>query len=155
MNRVLSLTIVIFLSVAPVTDPYSSLSPDEKNLLKPQIERWIRDQVKHDWSDLWEIQDQTPGLKNELLLGEKDAPDMDRNHYIEAMKNTIGTGYPEIKAFTLREIRRESDGFWIMGCAKNQRESSKQTSVTDVHARVANGKVLFGLPGGTPDPCHL
>jgi hypothetical protein len=69
MNRVLSLTIVIFLSVAPVTDPYSSLSPDEKNLLKPQIERWIRDQVKHDWSDLWEIQEKRAAPRRESRAG--------------------------------------------------------------------------------------
>jgi hypothetical protein len=155
MNGLLSLTIVMLLSVVPATDPYSSLSPDETRLLKPQIERWIRDQVKHDWSDLWEIQDQTPDLKNELLLGEKDAPDMDRGHYIEAMKSTIGIGYPEIKAFRLHEIRKENEGFWILGCGKKQRESWKQTSVTDVHARIAKGKALFGLPGGTPDSCRL
>lgn len=124
-------------------------------MLKPQIDRWVRDQAKHDWADMWEIQDQTAELKNELLLGHKDAPDMARPVYVEAMRETIGTDYPEIKAFSLREIRREKDGFWILGCGKLQRENWKQTSITDVHARVVNNKVVFGLPGGTPDPCRL
>ena len=124
-------------------------------MLKPQIERWMHDQIKHDWADMWEIQDQTSELKNELLLGRRDAPDMDRSQYVQAMRETIGVGYPEIKAFTLREVRREDGGFWILGCGKLQRESWKQTSVTDVHARIAKGKVTFGLPGGTPEPCKL
>jgi len=55
-------------------DPYGSLTPDEAKILKLQLERWMRDQLKHDWSDLWNIQDQTAGLKNELLLGHGDAP---------------------------------------------------------------------------------
>jgi hypothetical protein len=154
MKFVIGLAFLI-LFLAPSSDPYSALAPTEKALLQPQIERWIRDQVKSNWSDLWEIQDQTPELKNELLLGDRDAPDMDRNHYIKAMKETIGTGYPEIRAFTLREVRKEDGGFWIQGCAKKQREAWRQTSLTGVHARILNGKVLFGLPGGTPEACKL
>jgi hypothetical protein len=155
MRIAISLTIVLFLSAVSASDPYSPLSETEKTLLKPQIERWIHDQVKQDWSDLWEIQDQTPELKNELLLGRKDAPDMDRSQYVRAMQETMGVGYPEIKAFTLREIRKENEGFWILGCGKLQREDWKQTSISDVHARIVKGKVIFGLPGGTPDRCKL
>src|SRR5258708_31801852 len=79
------------LSSLPASDPYSTLSQSEKELLKPQVERWIHDQIKHDWSDLWAIQDQTPELKNELLLDQKDAPDMDRNPYVQTMHATIGS----------------------------------------------------------------
>jgi hypothetical protein len=147
--------LLLLLGMPPAVDPYASLIPAEKSMLKPQIDRWVRDQIKHDWSDMWEIQDQTPELKNDLLLGRRDAPDMSRGEYVEAMRETIGTGYPEIKAFSLREIRREKDGFWILGCGKLQRERWKQTSITDVHARVVNGKIIFGLPGGTPEPCQL
>jgi hypothetical protein len=64
---------VLTLTAIPASDPYSSLSQGKKDLLKPQVERWIHDQLKHDWSDLWEIQDQAPELKNELLLGQKGA----------------------------------------------------------------------------------
>jgi hypothetical protein len=146
---------VFMLAALPASDPYSSLSQSEKELLKPQVERWIRDQIKHDWSDLWEIQDQTPELKNELLLGQKDAPDMDRNRYVQAMRATIGSGYPEIKAFTLNEIQRENGGFRVEGCGRLQRENWKQTSVTNVRTKIVNNKVVFGLPDLTPDPCKL
>jgi hypothetical protein len=29
------------------TDPFGQLAPAEETLLKPQIERWIHDQLKH------------------------------------------------------------------------------------------------------------
>jgi len=137
------------------TDPYESLTPAEKALLKPQIERWIHDQIKHDWWNLWEIQDQTAALKNELLLGRKDAPDMDRNQYVQAMRNTIGTGYPEIKAFKLTEVDREADGFQVVGCAKLQREEWKKITVQYVHLRILNKQVLFGLYEGSGEDCQL
>ena len=150
-----AMALACMLSSTPVSDPYGSLTPGERTLLKFQIERWIRDQTKHDWTDMWEIQDQTPDLKNEILLGQKGAPDLDRIQYVQAMRATIGIGFPEIKAYTLREIRRENGGFWILGCGKLQREEWKQTSMTDVHVKVVNGKAMFGLPGGTPEPCKL
>ncbi len=143
------------LFATPTSDPYSALTSSQQVILKPAIERWIRYQVKHDWSDLWEIQDQTSEVKNLLLLGRRDAPDMDRKQYVEAMQETIGSGEIEIKAFTLREIRLEKDGFWILGCGKLQREAWHQTSITDVHVRIIDGKARFGWPGGTPELCKL
>jgi hypothetical protein len=107
------------------------------------------------WSDSWEIQDQTPELKNELLLGRKDAPDMDRNEYVQAMRSTIGIGYPEIKAFTLTEVDKEADGFQVVGCAKLQREEWKKVTEQYVHLKVVNGKVLFGMYEGSGEPCKL
>jgi hypothetical protein len=140
---------------AAALDPYESLAPAERALLEPQIERWIRDQTKHNWSDLWEIQDQTPALKNELLLGRRDAPDMERNEYVQAMKNTIGSGYPEIRAFHLTEVDKEADGFQVVGCAKLQREEWKKITVQYVHVKVVNARVLFGLYEGSGEECRL
>ena len=140
---------------AAAPDPYQSLALAEKALLKPQIERWIRDQTKHNWPDMWEIQDQTPALKNDLLLGRKDASDMGRDEYVQAMKNTIGSGYPEIRAFQLTEVDKEADGFQVVGCAKLQREEWKRTTIRYVHVRVVNGRVLFGLYEGSGEECRL
>jgi hypothetical protein len=146
---------IFMLASLPASDPYATLSQSERESLKPQVERWIHDQIKHDWSDLWAIQDQTPELKNELLLGQKDAPDMGRGQYVQAMRVTIGSGFPEIKSFTLNAVQRESGGFRVEGCGRLQREDWKQTSVTNVHVRIENNKVLFGLPEFTPDSCKL
>ncbi|MGA2355909.1 MAG: hypothetical protein ABSG02_15540 [Terriglobales bacterium] len=147
--------VVAVLSASGATDAYELISATDKTLLKPQVERWIRDQVKHDWSDLWEIQDQTREMKNSLLLGNKDAPDIDRHQYVQAMRATIGTGYPEIRAFTLSEVDKEPDGFQVVGCAKMRREEWAQTSIEYIHVRIVNGKALFGWPDGSPEPCKL
>jgi len=69
------IVVVLFVTVGvAATDPYESLTPAEKALLKPQIERWIHDQIKHDWSDMWEIQGQTPTLKNECYWATRTLP---------------------------------------------------------------------------------
>jgi len=155
MTKLVILAIVLAQAAAPVGDPYGLLTPDEKKILQPQIERWAHDQAKHDWADMWEIQDQTSELKNELLLGRRDAPDMDRDQYVRAMLATVGFGYPEMKAFALREIRKEDAGFWILGCGKLQRETWRQTSITKVHVRMVDGRPKFGLPAATPESCRL
>jgi hypothetical protein len=138
-----------------VNDPYTSLTQSDRELLKPQVERWIHDELQHDWSDLWEIQDQTPEMKNEILLGRKELPDLDRRQFIEAMHQTINIGYPEIKKFKLQEVKAEEGGYLVWGCGEQQREEWKRTSVTYVHIRIVKGKILFGLHGGNPDPCNL
>jgi hypothetical protein len=143
------------LAASATDDPYQTISSANQALLKPQIERWVRNQTTHNWSDMWEIQDQTPELKNELLSGRRDAPDMNRNQYVEAMRDTMGSGYPEIKAFTLVEVDNEVDGFQVVGCAKKQREEWKQTSIEYVHVRIVHGRVLFGLPDGSSEECKL
>ena len=64
---VLVLTAICAISsfAAPQTsaDPYASLSTEEKAVLKPGIERYVHDQLKQNWADLWEIQDQTSDFK--------------------------------------------------------------------------------------------
>lgn len=69
------------------TDPYSTLAPEQRSLLKPVVERYVRDQIKQDWADLWEIQDQSSDLKNELLLGHRDAPDLSKDQFVSAMRH--------------------------------------------------------------------
>jgi hypothetical protein len=159
MNPMLKVVLVLGLFTAATAssavDPYTTLPSEEKALLKPQIERWIRDQLKHDWSDMWEIQDQTSRLKNELLLGRRNAPDMNRSEYIQAMRETIGIGYPEIKAFTLTEVGKEADGFQVVGCAKEQREEWHSTRIEYIHVRIEHGRTLFDLPDSSNEPCEL
>src|ERR1700679_226822 len=92
-------------------DPYSTLTSEQKSLLKPVVERYVRDQIKQDWADLWEIQDQTSDLKNELLLGHRDAPDLSKEQFVSVMRETIGTGYPRLRSFELREVKDDKGNF--------------------------------------------
>src|ERR1700679_459182 len=104
------------------SDPYLTLAPEQKSLLKPVIERYVRDQIQQDWADLWDIQDQTPDLKNELLLGHRDAPDLSKKQFVSAMRETIGTGYPRLRSFALREVKVDKGNFIMIGCGYATRE---------------------------------
>jgi hypothetical protein len=137
------------------SDPYAALTPEQRKILQPAIERWIHDQIKHDWADLWEIQDQTGDLKNELVSGQRTAPDLIKTQFVEAMKETIGIGYPEIKAFRLLDVKTEGDGFSVIGCGREQREEWHQVRITFVHVRIVDGKPKFDLHGGNSDTCEM
>ena len=78
---------------------------------------------------------------------------MDRKQYVEAMRNTIGSGEPEIMAFTLTEVDKETDGFQVVGCAKLKREEWRATTIQYIHVRVEKGGVLFGWPDGSAEQC--
>ena len=135
------------------TDQYSTLAPEQKSLLKPVVERYVRDQIKQDWADLWEIQDQTSDLKNELLLGHRDAPDLSKDQFISAMRDTIGTGYPRLRSFELREVKVDKDNFIMIGCGYATREEWKQKGLVIAGIRIVEGKPKVDLWSMTSDSC--
>jgi hypothetical protein len=149
----LLLILAVSTSSQGILDPYGSLTPEQKALLKPSIERYIDDQIREKWSDLWEIQDQTSDLKNELLLGNRNAPDMTREQFVKAMKETIGTGFPRLNSFRLRSVNPDKERFVVTGCAKASRESWHQTSLVNVWIKIVNGKPRFDIWELTADPC--
>jgi hypothetical protein len=135
-------------------DPYASLSAEEKAVLKPGIERYVHDQLKQNWADLWEIQDQTSDLKNELLLGNRTAPDMTKEQFVAAMKEMIGTGgYPIMREFELRTVKADKGNFVVIGCAKATRESWHQTGFVVFGAKIAEGKPKFDIWSVTSNSC--
>jgi hypothetical protein len=135
-------------------DPYASLSAEEKAVLKPGIERYVHDQLKQNWADLWEIQDQTSELKNELLLGNRTAPDLTKEQFVAGMKEMIGTGgYPIMREFELRTVKADKGNFVVIGCAKAIRESWHQTGFVVFGARIAEGKPKFDIWSVTSNSC--
>jgi hypothetical protein len=134
-------------------DPYSTLTAEQKAVLEPVVERYIRDQIRQDWADLWEIQDQTSDLKNELLLGRRNAPDLNKEQFVSAMRDTIGTGYPRLRSFELREVKPDKGDFILIGCGKATRESWKQTGFVIAGIRLADGKPKVDLWSMTSDSC--
>ena len=135
-------------------DPYASLSAKEKAVLKPGIERYVHDQFKQNWADLWEIQDQTSDLKNELLVGNRTAPDLTKEQFVTAMKEMIGSGgYPIMREFELRTVKVDNGNFIVIGCAKATRESWHQTGFVVFGARIAEGKPKFDIWSMTSNSC--
>ena len=143
---------VIALSGA-TNDPYSATTPDQRAILKPVIERYVRDQIRQDWGDLWEIQDQTSDLKNELLSGRRDAPDLSKQQFVSAMRETIGSGYPRLRSFELRDVKPDNGNFVMIGCGIATRESWKQKGVIIAGIKIVNRKPKVELFSMTSDSC--
>jgi hypothetical protein len=138
---------------AQASDPYASITPEQKAVLQPGIERYIKDQLHEKWDDLYQIQDQTSDLKNELLLGERDAPDMTRDQYVKAMKYTLATGgFPRLKGFSLSMVRADKGNFIVIGCGQATRESWHGTGTVIFGARIVDGQAKFDIWGMT-GPC--
>jgi hypothetical protein len=138
---------------AQAADPYSLVSADLKPVLQTGIKRYISDQINQNWNDLWEIQNQTADLKNELLLGNRSAPDLTKEQFVTAMKATIGVDYPRLRAFTLRSIKNDKDNFIVVGCGKATRESWRQAGTVIFGVRIVDGKPKFDLWSMTSDSC--
>jgi hypothetical protein len=137
-----------------VTDPYASLTPEVREVLKPGVERYIHDQIKQDWADLWEIQDQTSDLKNELLLGNRTAPDMTKEQFVSAMREVIATGgHPRMRTFDLRVARADKGNYIVIGCASAVRELWHQMGFVIFAAKIADGKPKFDIWSMTSDSC--
>jgi hypothetical protein len=135
-------------------DPYASLSGEEKAVLRPGIERYVHDQLKQNWADLWEIQDQTSDVKNELLLGNRTAPDITKDQFVSAMKELMAAGsYPRMREFELRIVRADKGNFIVIGCASATRESWHQTGFVIFGARIVDGKPRFDIWSMTSNSC--
>ena len=106
----------------------------------PVVERHIRDQIKQKWTDLWEIQDQTSDMKNELLLGRRDAPDLAKEQFCFAMQETIGTGYPRLRSFVRVAGGKARQGqFIVIGCGYATRETWKRKGFVIAGIRIVTG----------------
>ena len=148
-----AVVLVVMALTGAANDPYRAVTTDQRAMLQPVIERYVRDQIRQNWGDLWEIQDQTPDLKNELLLGRRDAPDLNREQFISAMRNTIGTGYPRLRSFELRDVKPNNGNFVMIGCGFATRESWKQKGSVIAGIKIVDGKPKVDLFTMTSDPC--
>ena len=155
MKHVLIATfLLLFLPIqATEPNPYSALTPEQRSILQPGIERYVSDQVKKNWADLWEIQDQTVEVKRELLLGES-GPDMDRKQFSKLMKYTIETGgRPHLTKFELQEVRPDKGNFLVVGCGTAVRESFHIHGIVIFGARIIEGKPVFDIFSFVSETC--
>ena len=144
---------VTMMALGAFNDPYTALTPAQRTIVQPVIERYVRDQLKQDWGDLWEIQAQTADFKNELLSGQRDAPNLTKEQFVAAMRETIGSGFPRLRSFDLREVKPENGNFVMIGCALATREAWKQQRFVIAGIRIVDGKALVDLFSITADSC--
>jgi len=157
MKRVLLTGILVFFMLslplqAVDPNPYSALAAEQRAVLQPGIDRYIADQIKGNWSDLWEIQDQTGALKAEIVF-DAEAPDLDRQNFVLGMKKTMGIGYPHLKKFELQEVKIDKENFLVVGCGTAVRDNIHIHATAIFGARIVDGKPRFDIFAFVSNTC--
>jgi hypothetical protein len=155
MNRPITFALFVLLASSCIaqSDPYASLTQEQRQVLQPAVDRFVRDVTKQDWKDLWEVQDQTSGMKNALLEGDRDAPDLTKSQYIAAMRSIVGVEFIRVRTLTVREVRADKGNFILIGCGTATRESWHQTGFVIAGIRLVDGKPRFDLWSMTSSSC--
>jgi hypothetical protein len=155
MNRFLFIAVFALMTAGCLaqSDPYTSLTPEQRKILQPAVERFVKDVTKQDWKDLWEIQDQTGGMKNELLEGDRTAPDLTKAQYVAAMRSIVGVEFLRVRTLAVREVRADKGNFILIGCGAATREAWHQTGFIISGIRIIDGKPKFDLWSMTSDSC--
>ena len=49
-----AVVLVVMALTGAASDPYRAVTTDQRAMLQPVIERYVRDQIRQNWGDLWE-----------------------------------------------------------------------------------------------------
>jgi hypothetical protein len=143
-RRILPL-ILLPLLLAAKGDLYQQVAPADRQSLKEGLDRYVRDQIKRDWADLFEIK--IPGY---AIVADFDdlsgkAPVLSKQDFVDVMNEQIGNGSrPFVQSFSLASITPMKGGYEVRGCSKAQRESFHFKGILTFNAYVSHGQVRFG-----------
>jgi hypothetical protein len=127
-------------------DPFASLRTEESGLIKPVVERYIRDQAKQNWADLWDIYDQNSDIefKRDTRRSD-DAPPLDREQFAKAWQELISSGsMPYLTKLQVTEVHSTPKGFIVRGCGEAKRENFHFKGLLNIEVHLDNGKPLLG-----------
>jgi hypothetical protein len=143
-RRTILLILLPFL-VAAKTDLYQQVALADRPLLKDGLDRYVRDQIKRNWSDLFEIK--IPGYAIDTNYDDlsANAPALSKKAFADAMEERVSNGsLPFMQSFDLVSITPMNGGYEVRGCSKAQRESFHFKGIVKLNAYVSNGQVHFG-----------
>src|ERR1700744_1555923 len=119
----LALLLIVPAARTQTISPFAAVTPQTKVLLEPAIARFSKDEIRMDWKDLWEIDEQDVARKRDFLLKDEAAP-VSRDQFILLMNQAIeGGGTPIMTSFQLVNVAPHSDGFLVSACVAAKRES--------------------------------
>jgi hypothetical protein len=126
-------------------DPFASLRAEESELIKPVVERYIRDQAKQNWADLWDIYDQNSDIefKRNTRRSDNAAP-LDREQFAKAWQELTSNGsMPHLTKLQVTEVHSTSKGFIVRGCGEAKRENFHFKGLLSIEVQLDNGKPLL------------
>jgi len=141
----LSFLPVLFVAIgASKANPFAAVQPADRALLEPAIKRFAQDQMKLNWNDLWEIDEQDIVTKRDFSLKD-DAPSVQRSEYVERKEDALASGgVPVLTSFELTSVTPDGDGFIVNSCSAAKREGFHFKGIIEVKAHIRQGKVTFG-----------
>jgi hypothetical protein len=109
------------------------------------VKRYARDQIKRNWSDLFELK--IPGYAVSAdyddLSGK--APVLTKRQFTEEMENAVSSGsQPVMQSFDLMSVVPVEGGYEVHACSRAQRESFHFKGVVKFTAYLSSGQVHFG-----------
>jgi hypothetical protein len=141
----LVLLILLPFLFAARTDVYQQVGSADRQPLKQGVERYTQDQIKRNWSDLFEIK--IPGYAIDADYDDLSGktPVHSKKDFVDAMDERVSNGsLPFMQSFDLTSITPVKGGYEVRGCSKAQRESFHFKGIVKFTAYVSDGQVRFG-----------
>jgi hypothetical protein len=139
--RVLPLIVLPFI-LAAKTDLYQQVRPADRSLLRESLERYTRDQIKRNWSDLFEIKILGYPIRTDYddLSGKAPAPS--QKEFVEEMERSVSDGsLPVMPSFDLVSIAPVKGGYEVRGCSAAQSERFHFKGIVTLNANLSAGQV--------------
>jgi hypothetical protein len=136
--------VALLFLLAAKADPLRSVSDADRELLRAGLKRYSADEIKRNFSDLYDIQDQDVATRRELGLSD-DGPPVDRATFENGMKSAIeGGSAPTLQSFELTEVIPIRGHYMVRACSTAQRENFHYKGIIEFDAFIQDGKVRFG-----------
>jgi len=140
----------LFLALVPCllaarTNPYQQVAPADRPAVEEGIQRYARDQIKRNWSDLFELKIPGYAIDTDFDDVSGTARVLTKRQFIDEMENGVTSGSkPVMQSFDLISVAPVNDGYEVRACSKAQRESFHFKGVVKFTAYLSNGQVRFG-----------
>ncbi|MGO9338168.1 MAG: hypothetical protein ACLPY1_11735 [Terracidiphilus sp.] len=124
---------------------YEQVVPADRQPLKEGVQRYTRDQMKRNWSDLFEIRIPGYAIDTDYDDLSGNAPILSKKDFVDALDERVSNGsLPFMQSFDLVSVTPVKGGYEVRGCSKAQRESFHFKGIVKFMAYVSDGKFRFG-----------
>jgi len=126
-------------------DLYQKVAPADRPFLKEGMERYVRDQIRRNWSDLYEIKFPGYAIQTDYDDLSGKVPILSKADFARTTDESVSNGSkPYMLSFTLTSITPVKGGYEIRGCSKVQRERFHFKGILAFTAYDSGGQIRFG-----------
>ena len=124
---------------------YDRVALADRQSLKEGLERYMRDQIKHNWADLFEIKILGYPIDTDYDDLSGKVPVLSKKEFVDEMDERVSNGsLPSMQSFDLVSITPVKGGYEVRGCSRAQRENFHFKGIVKLTAYISDGQVRFG-----------